>query len=264
MRAKNFLRRIALLPYQLLVILVFFVVTLVCGLGSSLASLFDSSGNKGHRWLTCWAKANLALAGLRIEIQGLERLDPGATYVFMLNHSSFLDILLAFAYIPHNFRIITKEEIFWMPLMGWALRRSGQIPMNRTNPRKGLESLRHASELLRKRISIVVFPEGTRSLDGAIKDFKATLFILPIRACIPVVPVFIKGTFEALTRGSILLKPVPLKLTFHDPIPAGSFNSDRDRWLFAKKVHEVLSSSQKAEPVDFCDRSATTPSELQP
>jgi 1-acyl-sn-glycerol-3-phosphate acyltransferase len=158
----------------------------------------------------------------------------------MLNHSSFLDILLAFAYIPYNFRIITKEEIFWVPLMGWALKKSGQIPMNRTNPRKGLESLRQASELLKKGISIVVFPEGTRSRDGEIREFKATLFILPIRTKVSVVPVLVEGTFEALRRGSILVNPVPLRLTFHNPIAAVSFNGDRERWIFAKKVQEVL------------------------
>ncbi len=216
------------------------MLTLLWGLASSLASLFDASGNKVHRCLTFWAKTNLTLAGLRIEIRGLERLDPAETYIFMLNHSSFLDILLAFAYIPYNFRIITKEEIFWVPLMGWALKKSGQIPMNRTNPRKGLESLRQASELLKKGISIVVFPEGTRSRDGEIREFKATLFILPIRTKVSVVPVLVEGTFEALRRGSILVNPVPLRLTFHNPIAAVSFNGDRERWIFAKKVQEVL------------------------
>ena len=157
----------------------------------------------------------------------------------MPNHASFLDILLAFAYIPHNFRIITKKEIFCFPLMGWALKRSRQVPMDRANPRKGLASLRQASALLREGISIVVFPEGTRTTDGEIKDFKATLFILPIRTGLPVVPVRLKGTFTALKRGSILLDPAPLKMTFCDPIPQRSFN-DRDRWIYAKRVQEVL------------------------
>ncbi len=208
---------------------------------SCLTSLFDINGNRAHRCLTYWAKTNLALAGLRVQVEGLACLDPKQTYIFMPNHASFLDILLAFAYIPYNFRIITKEEIFWLPLMGWALKRSHQIPMNRTNPRKGLASLRQASNLLKKGISIVVFPEGTRTSNGDINDFKATLFVLPIRTGIPVVPVLIEGTFEALKRGTILLNPVPLRLTFHRPIPAGSFR-DRDRWSYAKKVQGVLTS----------------------
>ncbi len=212
------------------------------GLGSCLASLFDASGNRAHCCLTYWAKTTLALAGLRVEIRGLERLHPEQTYIFMPNHASFLDILLTFAYIPYNFRIVTKEGVFWVPFMGWALKRSRQIPMDRANPRKGLASLRQASNLLREGISIVVFPEGTRTSNGKLRDFKPTLFILPIRSGIPVVPVRIEGTFDALKRGSILLNPVPLKITFYDPVPVGSFK-DRDRWRYAKKVQEVLSSS---------------------
>ena len=242
MDAKTLLRSLLLLPYQLIVMLFFFLLTIFWGVGSCLASLFDASGNKTHRGLTYWAKTNLALAGLRVKIEGLECLDPKQTYVFMPNHASFLDILLAFAYIPCNFRMITKEEIFCIPLMGWALKRSRQIPMDRANPRKGLASLSQAFNLLQEGISITVFPEGTRTSDGEIKDFKATLFILPIRSGVPVVPVRIDGTFEALKRGSVLLNPVPLKITFHPPIAGGSF-TDRDRWLYAKKVQEVLVSS---------------------
>ena len=242
MDAKTLLRRLLFLPYQLIVVLFFFLLTIFWGVGSCLASLFDASGNKTHRYLTYWAKSNLALTGLRVEIAGLECLDPKQTYIFMPNHASFLDILLAFAYIPCNFRMITKEEIFSIPLMGWALKRSRQIPMDRANPRKGLASLEQAFNLLQEGISIAVFPEGTRTSDGEIKDFKATLFILPIRSGVPVVPVRIEGTFEALKRGSALLNPVPLKITFHPPIPGESF-TDRDRWLYAKKVQEALASS---------------------
>lgn len=241
MGAKILLRRLLLLPYQLIVIFFFFLLMVFWGVGSYLASLFDASGNKAHRLLTYWARSNLALAGLRIKIGGLEYLDPKQTYIFMPNHASFLDILLAFAYIPYNFRIITKEKIFCIPLMGLALKRSRQIPMDRDNPRKGLASLRVASNLLQEGISIVVFPEGTRTRDGEIQDFKATLFILPIRSGVSVVPVRIDGTFDALRRGSILLNPVPLKIAFHQPIPVGTFK-DRDRWLYAKKVQEVLAS----------------------
>lgn len=240
--AKNLLRRLILLPYQLYIILVFFPLVVFWGLGSYLASFLDSNGNKAHRCLTYWARTNLSLAGLRVQIEGLERLDPKATYIFMPNHASFLDILLAFAYIPYNFRIITKEEIFRIPLMGWALKRSRQIPMNRASPRKGLASLKQASYLLEEGISIVVFPEGTRTSTGEINEFKAPLFILPIRTGITVVPVLIEGTFSALKRGTILLNPVPLRMTFHNPIPVGAFK-DQDRWIYARKVQDVLISA---------------------
>ena len=179
------------------------------------------------------------MAGLRVHIEGHERLDPEMTYVFMSNHASFLDILLAFAYFPYNFRFIIKEEIFSIPFIGWVLRRSRQIPIDRQNPRRGLKSLKQAADLLKEGISLVVFPEGTRTPNGKLQGFKETLFVLPIRARISVVPVLIEGTFKALKRGSVLLNPVPLRLTFYDPTPPASFK-DRDRGVYAEKARLVL------------------------
>ncbi len=241
-KARDLPLRLLRLPYQIFVMVVFFLLVTVLALVSCVTRVFDKAGKRTHKCLVYWAKACLFLSGLTIHVEGLERLHPKRTYVFMANHASFLDILLIFAYVPHNFRIIAKEEAFKTPVMGWILRGAREIPMNRANPRKGVESLRNAAALLKEGISIVVFPEGTRSSDGRIKNFKPTLFILPIRAGLPVVPVLIEGTFHALRRGSFLLNPAPLKMTFHDPILAGSLR-DHDRWSYAKRVQEILIAS---------------------
>lgn len=238
--AGSVLRKALLFPYQIYIIFFFFLLTLGCGVGSSIASFFDPTGNLAHRCLKCWARACLAVAGLRVQIKGLERLDPGKTYVFMPTHASFLDILLVFAYIPHNFRVIVKEEIFSNPFLGLAVRSSGQLPIDRKNPKKGLKSLRQAADLLQQGISVVAFPEGSRTPNGIIQEFKVTIFVLPIRTRVPVVPVLIEGTFQALKRGSVLLKPFPINLTFYDPIPADSLE-DQDRRIYAEKVRRVLS-----------------------
>ena len=247
MAPKGMLRKSLLLPYQLYVILFFFPLLISWKIVSIFASFADAKGNLAHRCLCYWARSALALAGLRVRIEGLERLDPKMTYVFMSNHASFLDILLAFAYFPYNFRFIIKEGIFSFPIVGWALRRSCQIPIDRENPRKGLKSLKQAAELLREGISIVVFPEGTRTPNGEMQEFKATLFVLPIRSRIPVVPVQFEGTFQALKKGSFLLDPVPLRLTFHDPIPPVSFK-ERDRGVYAEKVRWVLMAGLSSSP----------------
>ena len=248
-KARRLARALLLVPYQLFIIIIFFLLVTLLAIGGCLASLFDRGGARIHKCLTYWARACLFLSGLSIHIEGLERLNPGGTYVFMANHASFLDILLVFAYVPHDFRIIAKEEVFSIPVMGWILKRSNQVSMDRTNPRKGLASLRRAAALLKEGISIVVFPEGTRTTDGAIQEFKATLFVLPIRAGVSVVPVLIEGTFHALRRGSFLLNPAPLKMTFHEPIHAGVLK-DRDRWTFARKVQDILAASTAPAFVD--------------
>ena len=148
MASKSMLRKALLFPYQIFIILLFFLLTSVGGGVSYVASFFDANGNLAHRCITQWARTSLALAGLRVHIEGQERLNPQNTYIFMPNHASFLDTLLAFAYIPCDFRDIIKEEVFSIPLLGLVLRRSGQIPLDRKNPWKALKSLRQAADLL--------------------------------------------------------------------------------------------------------------------
>jgi len=126
MATKSMLRKALLFPYQVFIILFFFPLTYVWGAVSYVASFFDANGNLAHRCTTQWARTSLALAGLRVHIEGQERLNPQNTYIFMPNHASLLDTLLAFAYIPCNFRDIIKEEVFSIPLLGLVLRRSGQ------------------------------------------------------------------------------------------------------------------------------------------
>ena len=228
-----------LFPYQLFVIVCFFSLTCLYGAISFLGGFLDRNGNFAQRCLVQWARVSLFAAGLQVCVTGLERLSRDASYIFMPNHASFLDVLLLLAYLPRNFRFIIKESFFSVPLVGPALRKGGHIPIDRQNPWRALRSLRRSADLLKDGISIVVFPEGTRSADGKIQDFKTALFILPIRSRIPVVPVLIEGTFAALKRGSFLLNPLPLKMTVYDPIPADSLGV-RDRRCYAEKVRQAL------------------------
>jgi 1-acyl-sn-glycerol-3-phosphate acyltransferase len=237
-------RRAAFFFYQLFLFLLFLLLTASWGLSSYIAALFSGGENRAHRSLVRWARTGLGLGRVPVIVAGLERLNLEKPYVFMPNHASFLDILLVFACIPHDFRIIVKKEIFSIPFLGLAVKSSGQIPLDRENPRKGLKSIRHAAGLLKKGISIVVFPEGTRSPDGNVGEFKSTLFVLPIRTQTPVVPVLIEGTFHALRRGSILFNPCPMKLTFLNPIPADPF-SEKDRASYAEKVRQNLIAAIK-------------------
>jgi len=225
--------------YQLSLIVLFFVLTAAWGIVCYVSSFFRGGEDRAHGYLIHWAKVCLRLGRVKITVVGLERLDLKKTYVFMPNHASFLDILLVFACVPHKFRMIVKEEVFSIPFLGLAVRSSGQIPLNRDNPRKGLRSIKSAADLLRKGISIVVFPEGTRTPDGSVREFKTTLFVLPIRTQTPVVPVLIEGSYQALRRGRVLLNRCPMKLTFLDPVPADSL-SDKDRALYADKVRQTL------------------------
>jgi 1-acyl-sn-glycerol-3-phosphate acyltransferase len=224
---------------QLFLIVLFVLLGVSWGIGCYFASLFPGGEDRAHRYLIHWARISIGLARLQVTVAGLERLDLGRTYVFMPNHASFLDILLVLASVSHNFRFLVKEEFFSIPFLGLTVRSSGQIPLDRKNPRKGLQGIRHGAELLKKGVSIVVFPEGTRSRDGKVGEFKTTLFVLPIRTKTPVVPVLIEGTFQALPRGSVFLKRCPIKITFLDPI-SPDLHVDKDRAFYAEKVRQSL------------------------
>jgi len=245
-QGKHVVKKSVFFLYQLSLIVLFILLSVLWGIGCYVASLFPGGEDRAHRYLVHWARLSLRLARIQVGIEGLERLDLGSTYVFMPNHESFLDIILVFAFIPHNFRFIVKEEFFSIPLLGLTVKSSAQIPLDRKSPRKGLQSIKHAADLLKKGVSVVVFPEGTRSRDGKINEFKATLFVLPIRTQTPIVPVLIEGTFEALRPGSVLLKRYPMKVTFLDPIPV-DFVSDKDRALLAEKVRQALIGSSQDE-----------------
>ena len=225
--------------YRILLIPVFFLLSCAWAIVCYATHLFPGGEARAQRYLIGWARFSIRLARLDVTVTGLERLDLHQTYVFMPNHASFLDVLLVFAFVPHSFRSIVKKEFFSIPLLGLMVKSSGQIPLDRKHPRKGLQAIEKAAHLLRNGVSIVVFPEGTRSRDGKVHEFKTTLFILPIRAKVAVVPVLIEGTFEALRRGSVLLKRTPTKVTFLDPMPTDSL-SDKDRSSYAEKVRRSL------------------------
>jgi len=233
------IQRLSFFLYRILLIPVFLFLSFALAIVCYLTHLFPGGEARAQRYLIGWARVSIRLARLDVTVTGLERLDSHQTYVFMPNHASFLDVLLVFGFIPHNFRSIVQKEFFSIPLLGLTVKSSGQIPLDRKHPRKGLQAIKKAADLLKKGVSIVVFPEGTRSRDGQVHEFKTTLFILPIRAKVAVVPVLIEGTFQALRRGSVLLKCTPTKITFLDPISADAL-SDKDRVSYAEKVRRSL------------------------
>lgn len=235
------IRRLWLTLHQLSAVVLFAVITLFFELACLVAGLMDGQGNAAHRCLRYWAKASLRFAGLRVQIVGLDKLDPLETYVFMPNHESFLDILLALTFIPHNFRFVILSKLFFNPLLYLPLKASRQIPIKQDSPRGSLDSIRSAIRLLRNNISIVVFPEGSRTRTGRLQDFKRMPFILPLRTGIPVVPVLISGAFAALKRGHVLVNPVTLKLCFLDPITPT--NRHWDRTVYAEKVRQELAEA---------------------
>lgn len=167
---------------------------------------FDRTRRYTHRIVSSWARAILVVLPLmRVRIEGERHLAPDSVYVLVANHQSVADIL-AVLHLPHPFKFIAKRELFWIPILGWSLTAAGYIPLERGNPKSGKQTIDQAKKYLKEGMSVLFFPEGTRSHDGEIHDFKAGAFKIASELGIPVVPIVIDGTREVVPKGNFILR----------------------------------------------------------
>jgi 1-acyl-sn-glycerol-3-phosphate acyltransferase len=191
--------------------------TIVAGTIGPISSVWDHTGRFGNTVFRTWSWLVLVTTGVRVEVSGLDRLVPGATYVFVSNHQSMYDIPVIFRWLPYQLRIIAKQSLGSVPFLGWHLRWTGHVLVNRRRPdRSGI--LRHWRKLVEQHVSLVVFPEGTRSADGRVAPFKAGSFALAIEAGLPVVPMSVAGSRFVLRKGELTTRPGFVQLTIHAPI----------------------------------------------
>lgn len=160
------------------------------------------------------------ILGLRLEVSGLEQVDPAKTYVFMGNHTSFIDGPLLFMLIPQHVRVILKKGIFKLPILGFGMKYVGFVPVDRKRAQRGKEAIERAARQMRERgYSFLIFPEGTRSMDGNLGTFRRGGFFLALESGAPIVPVSIRGTFEIMPKGSFFVKKGRVRVAFRPAIP---------------------------------------------
>ena len=148
------------------------LATIIMGSISLLTSLFDSDGRIQHQISRVWSRMLLMVSGVKMQVVGLENIDPHLTYVFVANHRSFMDIPVLLAYLPLQFRFLAKKGLFLIPFLGTHLRRAGHLAVVKDNPRASLKSMTDAARILRQPgMSVMLFPEGGRSKDGELQNF---------------------------------------------------------------------------------------------
>jgi 1-acyl-sn-glycerol-3-phosphate acyltransferase len=192
--------------------------TVVMGSLSLAFSLFDRRGRLQHWCASTWSRMIARTALLDVRVRGAEHLRAGESYVFLSTHQSWMDIPVMLGYLPSQLRIAAKREVFLIPFLGWHMRRSGQIPINRGSTAESIESLRRAARLLGGGVSAFLFPEGTRTRDGSVQPLKKGGFRLALESGLPVVPVTIVGTRRAMPRGSMVLRAGPVEMHLDPPI----------------------------------------------
>jgi len=203
------------------------------------ASLVDPTGRSQHRMAQIWGKLLLAASFIRVRVEGLEKLDPCANYVFASNHTSYMDIPAILARLPHQFRFFAKTGLFLIPFLGWHLKRAGHLPVDRSNARNSLKSMSEGARIVAERgISVLLFPEGGRTPEG-LRPFKEGAAYIAIKAGVPVVPMAIVGMRPLLPMGSIHLRSGQAVLRIGDPIPTAGLKL-HDRQALTKRMREEV------------------------
>jgi 1-acyl-sn-glycerol-3-phosphate acyltransferase len=187
-----------------------------------------------------WARGLLWSAGISVHARGLENIDPNGKYVFVSNHQSHLDILALLCVVKAHLTFIAKRELFYVPFFGWSIAVLGHIAIDRSSARKARASLDTAVRRLQdENISVVIFPEGTRSRTGEVSDFKRGSFSLAIESGLEVIPVSIDGTFRVLRKGSLWIHPGTATVTFGAPLDmTGLTATDKD--ALSSRVRELI------------------------
>ncbi len=212
----NFLSRLR--SYFFLDLLLWFY-TLVFGIASIPFGFFDRDGRRLHWFARAWSKFITKSIFSPLKITGLEKIDPTKPKVYAVNHASALDIPILYASLDFPFRILFKSELLSYPIIGWHLKRSGQICINQQQPSRSAGAIRTALKYLKSGRPLVIFPEGGRTPDGEIKAFSPGAFFLAIKAQVEIVPIALVGTYELLPMNTYHIKCRPLAMRAGAPVP---------------------------------------------
>jgi 1-acyl-sn-glycerol-3-phosphate acyltransferase len=237
-------------------------VTVPAALLVILLGPFDRCGKRAYGITRLWARLILTIAGVVVKVSGLSQIDPKQRYVFMVNHQSNIDIPVLIQSLPaFQLRWIAKKELLWVPFFGWAMWAAKHITVDRSGRCDALGSLKRAKARMKDGISLVVFPEGTRSSDGNLLPFKRGGFLLAAKSQTAIVPVTITGSGVILPKGDWRIRGGKIEVTVGVPLSAEDYRPGTLRGLSAhvqelieKTLHAV---SQLGTPKSGEEQSAT-------
>lgn len=225
--------------------LLWYTHTVIMATISLIVWPFDKTGEMQHWCARWWCRLIAWSIFANIHVQGSENLRADQNYVYMANHASLIDTPAMFAYLPYQFRIMAKKHLFYFPFMGWHLWTAGNFPIDQSDARKTARSLKGVIEGIRRGKSLAVFPEGTRSPDGNLQEFKQGAFKIAMRAGVPIVPVTIIGTNRLLPKGSLAPRPGRVDVVIGKPIDTSRYTEKQLPELIAA-TREVIDTTLKA------------------
>ncbi|MCK4338137.1 MAG: 1-acyl-sn-glycerol-3-phosphate acyltransferase [Candidatus Aminicenantes bacterium] len=194
-------------------------------------------------WLKLKLRFLFKIIFVKVHVLGRENIVRGKNYLFMSNHVSLFDIPLFGGYIPTFVRGVEALRQFKWPVYGWATRRLGNIPINRKNIHASIRSIKITEDFLKRGQSIVILPEGTRTLDGKMRPFKRLPFHLAKQAGVPIIPIGLSGLFELKNKGSWMVRPRPITMQFGPAISPETIKSlsiEELRDLTRSEIHKLI------------------------
>lgn len=192
--------------------------SLVVAILSILIFPFDYRNKISNPLMKVWTSGVLFIYGIKVIVSGAENVDPSKGKIYISNHASYLDIFVQIAKLPDNVRMIYKKEINRIPILGWAMFCAGFVSLDRVKMRNAMKSLDKAAERVRKGLSVVIYPEGTRTKDGTIGEFKRGMFFLADKSKADIIPVSLINTFELMPIGSAKVKSGVVYMVIGKPI----------------------------------------------
>jgi len=225
------------------------LATLVCGILVIVLSFFVRSGNPLHKIARFWGKSILVVSGVKVCVKGLSNIDLSAPYIYMPNHQSNFDIPVLLGHLTVQFRWLAKMELFKIPIFGRAMRKAGYISIDRYHRESAIESLKVAANKIKNGVSVLIFPEGTRSRDGKIQPFKKGGFVMAIDSGIPIVPVVITGTRAIMPKGRFRVYPGHVSMVIRKPIDTSTYIRETKEVLM-ESVRRVICDNFETSKMD--------------
>ncbi|OGP54304.1 MAG: hypothetical protein A2Y65_11005 [Deltaproteobacteria bacterium RBG_13_52_11] len=204
--------------------------------------LFDRQGRVIHLYARLWGWLILKANGVRVQVTGLEHIDSRKPSIYMCNHQGSFDIFALLAYLHAQFRWLAKAELFRIPILGWAMSTAGYISLDRSEKKKAYRSMEIAARKIKEGTSVVIFPEGSRSLDGVLQPFMNGGFTLAIKAGIPICPITIDGTWAIMPRTTLRIKKGAIRIVIERPIKTTEFTM-KDRRQLMEEVKGRISAN---------------------
>jgi 1-acyl-sn-glycerol-3-phosphate acyltransferase len=213
--------------------------TLGLGLLALPGGLFDRGGRRLHWFSRAWSWLIMKTILSPVKVSGLDQIDTSKPHVYAVNHASAMDIPVLYVYLPFQFRIVFKKELLAYPVVGWQLRRSGQVCIDQQKPTNSIAAIRSAVKSLKAGMPLVIYPEGGRTPDGEIKPFLPGAFFLALKAQVDIVPVALVGTYELLPMDTYHIKCRPLEMRVGQPISTTGL-AMRDLEAVSAKVRKAV------------------------